>query len=181
MFGPHVHGLSRMRGIDRATPIVIVAMALTGVTCAFPTDKSDKVLVTLEGPSHVVLRGQEMSVHARAWRVIGPDTQPITNVAFAFGTGSSTTATVQNDGGGYATVTGVNSGMVDITARAISLAFPRPRFGLHRLRTRTGCPSLDRACLGMHPTRPGSCRSMCSNRTKWRRTRSTSTRRHGFR
>jgi len=109
-----------MRGFDRATPIVIVAAALTGATCAFPTDKSDKVLVTLEGPSQVVFRGQEMSVHARAWRVIGPDTQPITNVAFAFGTGSSTTATVQNDGGGYATVTGVNSGMVDITARAIS-------------------------------------------------------------
>jgi hypothetical protein len=109
-----------MRGFDRATPIVILAVALTSATCAFPTDKSDKVLVTLEGPSHVVLRGQEMLVHARAWRVIGPDTQPITNVAFAFGTGSSTTATVQNDGGGYATVTGVNSGLVDITARAIS-------------------------------------------------------------
>src|SRR5207249_602910 len=120
MFGPHVHGLSRMRGRGRATPIVILAVALTGVTCAFPTDKSDKVLVTLEGPSQVVLRGQEMSVHARAWRVIGPDTQPITNVAFAFGTGSSTTATVQNDGGGYATVTGVNSGNVHVTARAIS-------------------------------------------------------------
>ncbi|HUC39390.1 MAG TPA: hypothetical protein VMR92_01045, partial [Gemmatimonadales bacterium] len=99
---------------------MILAVALTGVTCAFPTDKSDKVLVTLEGPSQVVLRGQEMSVYARAWHVIGPDTQPITNVAFAFGTGSSTTATVQNDGGGYATVTGVNSGTVDITARAIS-------------------------------------------------------------
>ena len=109
-----------MRGFDRATPIVILAVALTGATCAFPTDKSDKVLVTLEGPSQVVLRGQEMSVHARAWRVIGPDTQPITNVAFAFGTGSSTTATVQNDGGGYATVTGVNSGNVHVTARAIS-------------------------------------------------------------
>jgi len=109
-----------MRGFDRATPIVILAVALTGATCAFPTDKSDKVLVTLEGPSQVVLRGQEMPVHARAWRVIGPDTQPITNVAFAFGTGSSTTATVQNDGGGYATVTGVNSGNVHVTARAIS-------------------------------------------------------------
>src|SRR2546427_3326507 len=120
MFGPHVHGLSRMRGIDRATPIVIVAMALTGVTCAFPTDKSDKVLVTLEGPSKVVLRGHEMSVYARAWRLVGTDSQSITNVAFAFGTGSSTTATVQNDGGGYATVTGVNSGTVHITARAIS-------------------------------------------------------------
>jgi len=109
-----------MHGLGRATPIVILAVALAGATCAFPTDKSDKVLVTLEGPSRVVLRGQEMSVHARARRVIGPDTQPITNVAFAFGTGSSTTATVQNDGGGYATVTGVNSGTVDITARAIS-------------------------------------------------------------
>jgi hypothetical protein len=109
-----------MRGRGRATPIVILAAALTGATCAFPTDKSDKVLVTLEGLSHVVLRGQEMSVFARAWRLIGSDSQPIANVAFAFGTGSSTTATVQNDGGGYATVTGVNSGNVHITARAIS-------------------------------------------------------------
>src|SRR5881409_1453547 len=58
--------------------------------------------------------------HAHAWHVIGTDTLPITNVAFAFGTGSSTTATVQNDGGGSATVTGVNSGNVHITARAIS-------------------------------------------------------------
>ncbi len=109
-----------MRGLTRATPVVMLAVALGGVTCAFPTDKSDKVFVTLEGPSRVVLRGQEMSVYARAWRAIGTDTQPITNVAFAFGTGSSTTATVQNDGGGYATVTGVNSGNVHITARAIS-------------------------------------------------------------
>ena len=109
-----------MHGCGRATPIVILAVALTGATCAFPTDKSDKVLVTLEGPSQVVLRGQEMSVQARAWRVIGPDTQPITNVAFAFGTGSAMTATVQSVGGGNAKVTGVNSGMVHITARAIS-------------------------------------------------------------
>ena len=109
-----------MRGRSRATPVVTLAVALAGATCAFPTDKSDKVFVTLEGPSRVVLRGQEMSVHARAWRAIGTDTQPIINVAFAFGTGSSTTATVQNDGGGDATVTGVNSGNVHITARAIS-------------------------------------------------------------
>ncbi len=109
-----------MRGLGRATPIVILAVALAGATCAFPTDKSDKVHVSLEAPSKVVLRGQEMSVYARAWRLNGPDSQPITNVAFAFGTGSSTTATIQNDGGGYATVTGVNSGNVHVTARAIS-------------------------------------------------------------
>src|SRR6266487_4492049 len=119
MGGPHAHGLACMRGLTRATPIVTLAAALS-VTCAFPTDKSDKVFVTLEGPSRVVLRGKEMSVYARAWHVIGTDTLPITNVAFAFGTGSSTTATVQNNGGGYATVTGVNSGNVHITARAIA-------------------------------------------------------------
>ena len=109
-----------MHGLGRATPIVILAVALAGATCAFPTDKSDKVHVSLEAPSKVVLRGQEMSVYARAWRLNGPDSQAITNVAFAFGTGSSTTATIQNDGGGYATVTGVNSGNVHVTARAIS-------------------------------------------------------------
>src|SRR5436309_8666781 len=119
MGGPHAHGLACMRGLTRATPIVTLAAALS-VTCAFPTDKSDKVFVTLEGPSRVVLRGKEMSVYARAWHVIGTDTLPITNVAFAFGTGSSTTATVQNNGGGSATVTGVNSGNVHITARAIA-------------------------------------------------------------
>ncbi len=109
-----------MHGLGRATPVVILAVALAGATCAFPTDKSDNVHVSLEAPSKVVLRGQEMSVYARAWRLNGPDSQPITNVAFAFGTGSSTTATIQNDGGGYATVTGVNSGNVHVTARAIS-------------------------------------------------------------
>lgn len=88
--------------------------------CSFPTDKSEGVFVTLEAPSLVVLRGQDMSIYARAWRVIGSDTQPINNVQFAFYTGSSTIARVQDDGAGYATVTGVNSGLVDINARAVA-------------------------------------------------------------
>src|SRR2546428_4893004 len=118
MFGPHVHGLAWMRGLSRATPIVTLAAALFGATCAFPTDKSDKVLVTLEAPAHVVLRGQEMSVYARAWQVVGTDSQPISNVDFAFSTGSSTIARVENNGGGYATVSGGNSGNGEIVARA---------------------------------------------------------------
>lgn len=109
-----------MRRFNRLLPLVILAAALTGVTCAFPTDKSDKVFVTLEAPSLVVLRGQDMSVYARAWHVVGTDTQPIMNVDFVFYTGSTTIARVQADGGGYATVTGVNSGTVDIVARAVS-------------------------------------------------------------
>src|ERR1041384_8402049 len=92
MFGPQAHGLDWMRGIVRATPIVTLAAALTGAGCAFPTDKSDKVFVTLEAPSHVVLRGQEMSVYAQAWQVSGSDTGPITNVDFAFISGSGLAA-----------------------------------------------------------------------------------------
>jgi hypothetical protein len=109
-----------MRGPKRPTPLLILAAALAAVTCAFPTDKSDKVFVTLEAPSLVVLRGQDMSVYAQAWRVVGADTQAIGNVDFMFQTGSSSIARVQKDGGGYATVTGVNSGTVDITARAVA-------------------------------------------------------------
>ena len=109
-----------MRGIVRATPIVTLAAALTGAGCAFPTDKSDKVFVTLEAPSHVVLRGQEMSVYAQAWQVSGSDTVPITNVDFAFISGSGSTARVDKACCGYATVTGVNSGNVDIIARAVA-------------------------------------------------------------
>ncbi len=109
-----------MRGLNRATPLVMLAVALAGVTCAFPTDKSDKVFVTLQAPSHVVLRGQEVSIYAQAWRVIGTDTQAITNVDFAFGSGSGSIARVDKDCCGYATVTGVNSGTVDIVARAVA-------------------------------------------------------------
>lgn len=109
-----------MRGLNRSTPFVALAAALTGVSCAFPTDKSDQVFVTLEAPSGVVLRGQEVSVYARAWRVVGTDTQQIANVDFQFVTGSGTIATIQKDCCGYATVTGVNSGIVDIFARAVA-------------------------------------------------------------
>ena len=109
-----------MRGLHRATPVVMLAVALTGVTCAFPTDKSDQVFVTLVAPSGVVLRGQDMSVFAQAWHVVGSDTQAITSAEFVFTTGSSSIALVESNGGGYATVTGVNSGTVNIGVRAVS-------------------------------------------------------------
>src|SRR5258705_6519924 len=113
MFGPHVHGLNWMR-------FVVIAAALAGVTCAFPSDNSDKVFVTLQAPAHVVFRGQEVSVYAQAWRVVGTDTQAIANVDFTFTSGRGSVARVRKDFCGYATVTGVNSGNVDIIARAVS-------------------------------------------------------------
>jgi hypothetical protein len=114
-----------MRGLNRAISVVSLAAALVAVSCSIPTDKSDKVFVTLEAPARVVLRGQDMSIYAQAWHVVGIDTQRIGNVDFAFSTGSSTIARVEKNTGGYATVTGVNSGTVDIGARAI--AFDKAR------------------------------------------------------
>ena len=109
-----------MLGFNRSIPFVALAAALTGASCAFPTDESDKVFVTLQTPSQVVLRGQDMSVYAQAWHVVGNDTQPILNADFQFYTGSTSIARVESNGGGYATVTGVNSGTVDIVARAVA-------------------------------------------------------------
>lgn len=109
-----------MRCLSQPAGFAAIALAFAGATCRFPTDKSDAVFVTLDAPSLVVLRGQDVSVFARAWRVIGTDTQAIANVDFTFYTGSSSIARVEKDCCGYATVTGVNSGMVDIVARAVA-------------------------------------------------------------
>src|SRR6266511_1795006 len=109
-----------MRVPSRSASLAAIFLAFAGAPCAFPTDKSDAVFVTLDAPSLVVWRGQDVSVFARAWRVIGTDTQAIANVDCAFYTGSSSIARVEKDCCGYATVTGVNSGSVDIVARAVA-------------------------------------------------------------
>lgn len=115
-----------MRRLDRATPVVLLAVALTGVTCAFPDDNSPDVYVTIETPALVLLDGEEMTVQARAWRLIGsPDTgngddEALGNVEFQWISNNGNVARVDNNGGGYATVLGVASGLADITARAIA-------------------------------------------------------------
>src|SRR5258706_7481843 len=109
--------------MHRTTPkqaLTVCAVALAAATCAFPTDNSPKVLVLIEAPHTFVLRGQEMSVHARAIRIVGTDTVDVPNVDFAWASGSGALATVTQDCCGYATITGVNSGLVDIVASAVN-------------------------------------------------------------
>lgn len=98
----------------------LAPLVAAGLTCAFPTDKSDQVVVVVQGSGGVVIRGQELDLVARAFRVIGTDTVEVTNVSFLWSSGNATLATVQDDGGGHAHVTGVNSGTVEITARAVA-------------------------------------------------------------
>lgn len=124
-----------MRSLSR-TSIAILVVALVSVTCSFPTDDSDQVFVKLTAPEHVLLRGHDMTVQAQAWHVVGVDTQQIANVDFAFGTSSATLAIVKKGCCGSATVTGVNSGNVEIVARPI--AFDHAKDG--RLSVRVSSP-----------------------------------------
>jgi hypothetical protein len=98
---------------------------LAGLTCSFPTDKSDQVHV-LVTPSDsllvrgVIQRGSLDTLHARAFRISAAgDTIDIPNVGFSWESSDKNLARVEGVAGGAAEVTGVNAGYVDITARAI--------------------------------------------------------------
>ena len=103
-----------------------LAVGLAVATCSFPTDKSNEVYVTISAPTQVVLDGDEMSVQARAWRLVGTpdsgngDDEAISNVDFAWSTSAGTVARVQEDAQGYATIQGIGPGTADITARAVA-------------------------------------------------------------
>lgn len=109
-----------MRGLTRATPVVLLAVALTGVTCAFPTDKSNEVFVAVDVPKQVVLQGQTLDVSATLWRRLGTDSVEIKNAAFQWGTTNDARATVKDVGSGAAQVTGVSPGAVELVVRPVS-------------------------------------------------------------
>jgi len=111
-----------MRRLDRATLVVVLAVALTGVTCAFPTDKSSEVFVVVQTDlgRQVVLQGEQLGVSATLWQRVGADSVEIKNASFQWSTTNQTLATVQDAGFGGAEVTGVKPGVVDLTVRAVS-------------------------------------------------------------
>ncbi|MGE5803527.1 MAG: hypothetical protein ACM358_14865 [Gemmatimonadota bacterium] len=109
-----------MRSVDRATPVVMLAVVLTGVTCAFPTDKSNDVFVVVSVPKQVVLQGQTLDVSATLWQRTGTDSLEIKNTSFQWATTNDARATVKDVGYGDAQVTGVSPGTVDLTVRAVS-------------------------------------------------------------
>jgi hypothetical protein len=104
--------LSRWR-----TPAALVTV-LAASTCAFPTDKSDQVTVVIQASSLVVIQGQQLWLSAHALRASGTDT--VKNVTFQWRSSADTLATVRDEGGDSAQVTGVKPGVVDITARAVA-------------------------------------------------------------
>jgi len=111
-----------MRRLDRAIPVVTLAAALAAVTCAFPTDKSNDVSVSIQTDSgrKVVLAGQKLLAHATLWQHAGTDSAEIKNVVFQWATDNDSLAIVKDQGYGGAEVTGIASGNVTLSARAVS-------------------------------------------------------------
>ena len=96
---------------------------MAGLTCSFPTDKSDQVYVVITAPAQVVLRGlQPLTLSAAAWRRLsGGDSVLLSNVAFQWTTSDKTSATVDPVTGSPsdAEVTGIKRGQVQVTAQAV--------------------------------------------------------------
>src|SRR6266487_3634125 len=111
-----------MRRLDRAIPVVTLAAALAAVTCAFPTDKSNDVFVTVQPDSgkQVVLAGQKLGLHGYLWQRAGTDSVEIKNAVFQWAVDVDSLAFVKNEGFGGAEVTGIKSGNVTVSARAVA-------------------------------------------------------------
>src|SRR5258708_1180471 len=96
----------------RRRRLTVCAVALVAATCAFPTDNSPKVLVLIDAPRTFVLRGDQMSVHARTVRIVGIDTVDVPNVAFNWVSGGSPIATVPAHCCGSPTLPGSTHGLL---------------------------------------------------------------------
>lgn len=101
-----------------------LALGLAAVSCAFPTDKSDEVYVTVVASDTLLARGiigqgQTDFLFARAWRRLpAGDSAEILNVDFSWTSDDNTIVRVERKPSGAAEVTGVNVGTVAIRAKA---------------------------------------------------------------
>jgi hypothetical protein len=97
----------------------VAAVWLVGLACSLD-DNSAQVFVQVTADAPVVLRGDKVSLHARALRLDGTDTVEIKNIRFSWATSDATLGTVVGDNFGGAEMTGVNAGAVEVYAAAVS-------------------------------------------------------------
>jgi hypothetical protein len=108
-----------------------VIVLLTGLACSID-DNSGEVFVLVESSAPIVVRGEQVSLHARALRLVGADTIEIKNIRFVWTTTDPTRATIVGDDYGGAELTGVNAGTVDVNAAAA--AFEQSSVGTFPMR-----------------------------------------------
>jgi hypothetical protein len=115
------------------TPLAGSAAAvLLFATACNLEDNSSQVTVEVTADAPVVVRGDKIGLHARAIRVDGTDTIEIKNIRFSWLSSDRAIATVEGDDFGGAEVTGVNGGLVEVTATAV--AFEQSQSGIMPIR-----------------------------------------------
>jgi hypothetical protein len=111
----------RIRTILPPPPLAagaVAALALVVAAGCALDDLSDQVFVTIAATSTTVVRGDKVFVQAKAFRLDGVDTVEVKNIQFHWISGNPGVATVAGDEFGGAEITGVNAGLVDISAIA---------------------------------------------------------------
>jgi hypothetical protein len=97
------------------------------VGCVLPTDKSDEIVVTIEAPSTIVVRGTSVPLIGRMSRRTTEGSLVFVHGAEIFWHSSDpATATVVGSSDGSAIVTGLQTGTVEIQARAAAFADAEP-------------------------------------------------------
>jgi hypothetical protein len=96
---------------------VAVLALLSLASCAFPTDKSSAVLVTLEAPRTVISRGATLQLTAHAWqRTAAGDLSKLRGVTFRWLSDHPAVAAVVTKDDSSGIVTGLDTGRVEIRA-----------------------------------------------------------------
>lgn len=111
--------------VYRAGNLVLLGVGIAG--CSDTTDTEVTTYLTIAAASPVLLRGQQQALTATVWQRTSPgDSVEIRNVELVWTTTDPTLATVAAQDNRTATVTGVNPGLVTLTATATSFQGAEP-------------------------------------------------------
>jgi hypothetical protein len=95
------------------------SLLLLAVGCAFPTDQSAEVFVTIDAPASVVVRGQTLVLRGAAWqRPSAGGPVRLAGATLDWAVDNPAVASIDGRDDGSAVVTGINSGSVVVRVRA---------------------------------------------------------------
>src|SRR4051794_20414812 len=104
----------------RSHRLALIRAATIGLAgCAMPSDQTDQVVVTIEAPTGLLVRGRTMVLSAHAYQPAeGGGTTELPGVVFRWNTSTPDLVTLEERPDGTALVTPVNEGTADIEAFA---------------------------------------------------------------
>jgi hypothetical protein len=117
----------------RLHPFLAAASVLVLAGCAYPTDQSPGMYVSVDAPAPVLLRGTVTELSARVWlREDDGDSTEVRNAELIWSTSDPLLATVTASGSAVGRVLGVNSGIVQV--RAVARGYESAAPGIFDLR-----------------------------------------------